>query len=188
MKRNTSASITAPAAMRTSLLCARVSPTPSQLLRRIGVTIRRFGVCLFAMSFFFSPLSLEAGQKKSGKSKKSGTSLVKKKSSASKSKGAQKKKNSKSKSPSNAPASNPSPSSPSTPPDLKPSVELLLTGILTNLETYKPELAVSNDAYSELQLLLREFGPEDIVETLKSGDQTAPFFTALKTKNVLTPS
>jgi formylglycine-generating enzyme required for sulfatase activity/sugar lactone lactonase YvrE len=55
------------------------------------------------------------------------------------------------------------------------------------LETYKPELAVSNDAYSELQLLLREFGPEDIVETLKSGDQTAPFFAALKTKNVLTP-
>jgi len=169
-------------------LVAKASPPPSQLLRRIGVAICRFGVCLCAMSFFFSPLSLEAGQKKAGKSKKPGTSLLKKKTSAVKSKGANKKKNSKSNSPSNAPASNSSPSSPSPPPAPKPSVELLLTDILTNLETYKPELAVSNDAYSELQLLLREFGPEDIVETLKSGDQTAPFFTALKTKNVLTPS
>ena len=125
MKRNTSASITALAAMLTSLLCTSVSRTLSPLLVRMGVTIRRFGVCLFAMGFFFSPLSLEAAQKKSGKSKKSGTSVVKKKNPAIKSKGAQKKKNSKSKSPSNAPAGGnssgtPAPTNPSplTPPKI----------------------------------------------------------------------
>jgi hypothetical protein len=74
------------------------------------------------MSFFFSPLSLEAGQKKAGKSKKTGTSLVKNKPSSVKSKGAKRKKSSKSPASSDSPAGGNSSGTPAptNPSPLKP--------------------------------------------------------------------
>jgi len=156
---------------------------PCQIVSKMNYIVCKFSVLLVAISFFCNPLSLDAGQKKSGKSKNSGTSLVKKKSSAVKSKGAKKKKTSKSKSPSHAPASSPSSSATAS---LTPTVEQLLQYILTNVEIYKADLAVSDAAFSELQSVLREFGTEEIIETLKSDQDTEPFITALKLKNPAT--
>ena len=70
--------------MSTKSLC-KVPPIMTSVFHRMSIFI-------LAMGVFFCAMPLEAAQKKSGKSKKSGISLVKKKSSPGKSKGGKKKK------------------------------------------------------------------------------------------------
>ena len=70
--------------MSTKSLC-KVTPKMTSVFHRMSIFI-------LAMGVFFYAMPLEAAQKKSGKSKKSGISLVKKKSSPGKSKGGKKKK------------------------------------------------------------------------------------------------
>ena len=70
--------------MSTKSLC-KVTPKMTSVFHRMSIFI-------LAMGVFFYAMPLEAAQKKSGKSKKSGTSLVKKKSFSGKSKGGKKKK------------------------------------------------------------------------------------------------
>ena len=166
--------------------------------------IRSVSVLIFALGLLFSPLSLEAGQKKSGKSKKSSTSLTSNKKS---SKSGKPSKSGKSGKPSKSGKSGGgssggsssaggssgggspwSPATPAAPATTQPSVEQLLQDILTNSGAYKNDIAVSEAAFTELQLLVSEFGVDDIIETLKSGNDTAPFFNALKNTNVSSAS